>query len=366
MKILEIIQQTATLNPPKDFPDFEKKLDQYLRYVRAAKPFEKELDKIEAFSHVFDIPTYLGIEEEVENIHKQLSLPPFWKNKTDGSLRNGGMEFISEPLPPKQAMIATVVLRMMMRKLTASSPDYSWRTSDHVHLNVQELEEEEFRRLMMLAFIFEKLFFTLAGTDREQSIFCVPITQSVTREKLGIYLRKKTNLHQLATEWPKYSAVNLCRMFQYGHPSDGIPALGTVEFRHLGGTEDVTKLLVWQSLILQLFKAAIAIPTKTLVERVETLNTNNKYMDFVHEVFTPEVADNFKIKDCSELFSDTIRQTKELLLTRPKFGPIREKSAMSSFALKSWEAAHKAAASKTTKKVVRKTTPVTFSFDELA
>jgi hypothetical protein len=302
------------------------------------KAFHSQLDLLESFKGVANIPTHLGLEIEVENIFKPLPLPSFWQSKIDGSLREGGMEFVSSPLPPNQAMIATLLLWLVMKKLIPShKPEFSWRTSNHIHLNVLELEEKELRQLLLLAWLVEPLLFSFAGQDREDGVFCVPLSQCQSFQKLSKYFQKKQTLLETAATWPKYTAVNLCRMYSYPyHPtSDGpvpgvLPALGTIEFRHLGGSESPLPLLTWITIILKLFEASIAL--NDLEKEIPSL-TPQTYKELLKKVFPPEILRCFKIPDESVLLMFLAR-TKELFLEPPKLKTISQKSALALYSNK--------------------------------
>lgn len=293
-KILDFITATVPFTAPTEFKNFDKKLTDYLKYIRCYSAFQEQLELLEPYKDTFSIPTMLGMEVEVENIHKPLSLPAFWLSKPDHSLREG-TEFYSVPLTPEQCMSATVALWIILKKLLPDhNPSFSWRCSDHVHLSILGMEEEEFRSLMFLSVLLEPVFFSLVGKDRENSNFCVPLTQAVVMPYLGKYLRKKIDFVALATSWPKYTAINLCRIFPFpfqpenGH-SNSAPALGTIEFRQQGGTPKVQDALLWQAVILYTYKAAIGMPWKGLLERLDSLVALPKYKEFLGEVFPDHI-----------------------------------------------------------------------------
>lgn len=333
--IYDIISRTTTVSVPKEFMSFETKLRDFLTYTKLLSAYEKEEEQIQAYSTVFDYPAFLGVEVEVENIHKSISLPTFWKSTEDGSLRNGGVEFVSEPLRPKQALQATVALWLFMKRLSSKNPDFSWRSSIHDHLSILELHEDEFRRLLLLCFLLEDILFAFAGEDRRESMFCVPLTESVTFDLLSSYIRGKKKFQDFATQWPKYTAINLCRVYEYQSLQGPKPAIGTIEFRHLGGTTDVRRVLLWHTIILQIMKASIVISDTALEERVMTLNTSSKFMDFLMEIFSPEVLARLDfVDDFNAVFTNTVCRAKEFFVKEPKLGPTTASSALLSFVKK--------------------------------
>lgn len=320
--LASVIQQHCPVQAPSQFKSFDKALASFLRYLKA-DPLELD-EEIAKYKNIFEIPTFLGLEVEVENIHNDVPIPTFWKCKNDNSLRNGGVEFFTVPLRPEESLKASAVLWWLLRDATSEKPDFSWRVSNHVHLNALDLTEDELKAVLLLGTFFESLFFSLVGKDREQSMFCVPIQQSLLMDNLGAYLRGKTALHTLVHKWPKYTALNIGRLYERPHE----PAIGTVEFRHMGGTSDVKDVLLWQAIIVNLFRASIALSGSELKGRILSINTAPKYHDFVEEVFSHEVAKRLKVKDARGLFSDSVSRMKGLFLPYPKYVPVESDSAL--------------------------------------
>ena len=79
-------------------------------------------------------------------------------------------------------------------------------------------------------------------------------------------------MHQ---QWEKYSALNLSRLSDYG----------TVEFRHMPGTWEVSKLHLWIGMILSLSNAARSLTFDNLAEEFLKLNTTSEFDIFSKKVF---------------------------------------------------------------------------------
>jgi hypothetical protein len=300
--------------------DFDEHLKGFIAYTGIKV---KSLDSLKNYKHLFDVPTLVGIEIEVENIGKILPLfSPYWVVKNDLSLRNNGKEFMSIPVSPRQAFHSLALLWEVLYKL--AKPDFSWRTSIHFHLNVLELGNDEVRKMMLLSLLFEDLLFEFVGRNREQSIFCVPLHQSTQMSLLRSFISKKKSLMDIAGEkWNKYSAVNLSR----------IPDLGTVEFRHLGGTDDLDKVLTWLSFLLQIYQASVGLSMDSIRTKVLELNTSSKYWEFVTQVFTPDIVMKMKIKDWESLFKHTISKAKDFFVDPIKFPEIKDDSTLAKYAI---------------------------------
>lgn len=294
---------------------FEKATKSFLQYS-GLDDKEKALTKM--WGHVFDVPTLVGIEIEVENITVNIPVvEPVWTVTVDPSLRNNGKELKSAPLTPKQAVISLSTLWQTLYKVC--KPDFSWRTSIHFHLNVCDLDKEELQKMLLLSLIFEDLFFTFVGQDRDQSIFCVPLRQSTQMNLIRSFLKGKKSVGEISGEkWHKYSAVNLFRLQD----------LGTVEFRHMGGTDSILKITTWLVLLLQLYRASVKMPSSVIRDWIMELNTSSKYWEFVCEVFSPEVTNKLQINDWQTIMDKTISKAKDFFVDPIKFGEVKEGSAL--------------------------------------
>lgn len=223
----------------------------------------------------------LGIEIEVENMTKAVPITHYWKLVTDGSLRNHGVEFTSIPLRGKQLEPALRHLRYALRYY--NNPDFSIRTSCHVHLNVRDMTWDQIKTLVLLYAIFERHFFTFAGTKREESIFCVPIYKTNLLGNLD-------NYEQRLNSWHKYCALNLIPIIG----KDDTKRYGTVEFRHLYGTDDPKTIIEWCNQILCLRQATQKYKYAQLKEKIKELNTTSEYVALYANVFG-EYADMQKM-----------------------------------------------------------------------
>lgn len=220
-----------------------------------------------------DTTTLLGIEIEVENIKKDL--PPcefFWNVKDDNSLRNNGVEFTSTPIRAGQVEHAIMYYNELVK--ATNKPDYSNRTSVHVHLNVRDFTLDQLQCLVVLYCLFEKHFFHIAGARREQSIFCVPLYKTQPTGNI-------TQLQYFLQNWHKYNALNLGTVIG----GQGLPKYGTVEFRHLYGTGDVKIITNWINNILALKQEAMSWKLVDLLKVVRTLNTTSEYVQLYQHTF---------------------------------------------------------------------------------
>lgn len=224
-------------------------------------------------------PFLFGLEIEVENTpYRDIPLLSGWRMENDGSLRNSGAELIS---PPADFAYLEYTLPIQLGFLRSKNKklDFSWRTSTHVHVNVRPLQVRQLYLLLLLYLVFEKALFRFSSWDRTDSIFCVPVSQTPYVEMLRALIHSKDGFVQEIGEWQKYSALNLSRLRDYG----------TVEFRHMGGADDLNRVLTWLKIIHNLIEfVSLAVDFKAfhgVIGNILDLNTSSKYDRFTFQVF---------------------------------------------------------------------------------
>lgn len=240
--------------------------------VEKAKHMEYETKQPD-HGYTMEAPTALfGIEVEVENITTFVPVDYYWTTKEDGSLRNNGMEFTSIPLRGYQIPHAIRYLSNALHMY--NKPEFTNRCSIHIHLNVRDMTWDEIKTLVLLYAIFERHFFNIAGTKREESIFCVPLYKTDQLKELD-------ELDEKAVNWYKYSAINCGTILGNGH----VPKFGTVEFRHLYGTLNEIILLDWINNIMCLRNATQLMSYGELKEKLQVMNTTSEYVQLYTKIF---------------------------------------------------------------------------------
>lgn len=250
-------------------------------YGRATKQRHKKiLDNIKETyptKHKIDNDTLIGIEVEVENIPDKVDCTPVWAYKEDGSLRNNGIEYVSAPMEAQYVPSALSYLKHHLN--SANNPEYTPRTSIHVHMNVQNMSFKQVQVFTLLYLCFESLLYSYAGNGRNKSIFCVPLSHAGYVGNLRGFFSfndfSSTAFTEYFRHWHKYTGFNL-------HP---VHQFGTVEFRHLAGTDDVEYISKWVSLILALKEAALVYNLEDLFKVISDLNTNSEYYIFASNIF---------------------------------------------------------------------------------
>jgi hypothetical protein len=218
---------------------------------------------------------YMGVEVEVENVPYLLSTArirganddatgykePFII-KTDGSLRDNGAEVVTNITPStKVARVFYDILQLLNEK---DKPKFSSRTSIHVHLNVLDLTSAQLKVLIYSYLVLEPLIFKFIAEPRRNNIYCNRLSETY-------HILPKQN------DWAKYTGLNLRT----------VSTLGTVEFRHLEGTEDVNKFRIWVNVIADLYSFAYNHKERAFTRffnRIAQLNTDSVYLEFLSEL----------------------------------------------------------------------------------
>lgn len=257
-----------------------------LRFSETDKIFAKNTFPIKNKKYLF------GIEVEVEGVHDPVNTCDYWNTVADGSLRNGGIEFVSHPLRGDQLEGALTSLKHSL----PPTHKFSKRTSVHIHMNIRDLTVDEIVTLTTLYIALEKLLFRWVGHNRENNPFCIPIAETDYPRYLHTFIQNPGNIREY---WNKYSALNL------------VPILtkGTIEFRHMHGTIDVTRLLIWISMLSALKDMAKKHTLKEVLAMLEPLNNTSDYNAFISYVFG-DFAQEFNEYDLQSLLEHNITITK--------------------------------------------------------
>lgn len=179
-----------------------------------------------------------GVEYEIEHIISASKLNDnniFGINiDKDHSLRNNGHEFKTPPLSFDNSLKA---FDEVHAKVEYGNTAFTDRTSIHVHVNCRDLEPQSLREVVLCYALVEPLFLEYVGNVRKNSIFCVPLNYTYLPD---IY---KKSIDQMIKEWHKYTAFNIVPLKQFG----------TMEFRHLFGTNNKEVFRKWLTAIRNVF-----------------------------------------------------------------------------------------------------------------
>lgn len=182
----------------------------------------------------------VGIEVEIEGGPWPDGAPSNWTTHVDNSLRNGGIEYvIRNPVGRDKIRPALEVLEAWLR---ASNKVFSYRTSIHLHVNIQGLTVRQWVSFIASFVILEEALVDIVGPKRAGNKFCLRacdadeplrmIRDGLRNEDLPRHLRGDL----------KYASMNV--MASQTH--------GTLEFRAMEGNLDVAWITAWADVLLAL------------------------------------------------------------------------------------------------------------------
>jgi hypothetical protein len=191
----------------------------------------------------------VGIELEYEQFWDvDVGIEKWWHMTTDHSLRDGGVELISRPLPKLQLLPA---LREVKTVRGFNGAVANERCGVHVHLNMSDTRLRDIWCVLAMYALAEPYIFRTYAPEREENHFCVPMWKDMhTCAQLyndiqGLRRGVKDRLHLL--NGCKYGALNTKTLTKFG----------TLEFRQHPGTKDMKQVALWAKLIMRLREEAL-------------------------------------------------------------------------------------------------------------
>lgn len=233
---------------------------------------------------------YVGIEIEAEGIpviNEDLdNLLSYWTVVADGSLRNYGTEFVSAMLRGADIYAALEELNSVLAA-NQISPEFSERTSVHIHVDSRFLTPEHLRVLVLHYLMLEPFLFKYIGNDRENNPYCVPYYKNNRGIRNLSYLFRPNfvleDVVNAVRDGAKYEAMNI----------RSIQEKGSIEFRLHNGTCNSNEIFNWIMVLLTLFR----LSKETSEAQFFDSFYNVKYSDYIQEVrqffprdLSPELA----------------------------------------------------------------------------
>lgn len=201
-----------------------------------------------------------GLEHEVEGRKLYEVELDEWETKDDGSLRgaypSSRAEYVLRaPLSTVGAIEAVSELDKALKE-NGATYSFSFRTSTHVHMNVQDLDEEIVLNICMAYYLLEPAIISLCGEHRVNNRFCLRFTDADSLynvfKQCIVEGLQAVNRH--AGFEIRYAALNL----------NALPKFGSLEFRSMQGTLNPALVEAWLKLLFNLRK--YATKKKNLVE----------------------------------------------------------------------------------------------------
>lgn len=182
-----------------------------------------------------------GVEIECEG--KNLATPDVavWHTVDDGSLRgefpHGRAEWVFRQ---PQSLADSITELDKLAKYQADNKaelNFSFRTSVHVHMNVQNLTFDQYLNTIYTYLLLENALVRYCGNERVGNRFCLRMQDAEgLAEMLHVLFNKGPKmLAYFSKETAKYASINLAATNQYG----------SLEFRAMQGNLSVPYISTW-------------------------------------------------------------------------------------------------------------------------
>jgi hypothetical protein len=182
-----------------------------------------------------------GIEIECEGANLRAVENETWTSTDDGSLRGHFPEsriewVLKKPLPLGKAITAVSNLNKMQERHGAV-PKFSYRTSVHVHTNVQQFTEDQYLNFLYTYLLIEDPLIKFCGKQREANRFCLSINngEGLMDYLAHVFRNGYQAIARLDENAVRYAAMNIAATRKYG----------SLEFRSMRGTLDTEVLTTW-------------------------------------------------------------------------------------------------------------------------
>lgn len=218
-----------------------------------------------------------GIEIEIEGNRLDVA-PVGWVSHDDGSLRGlypvSRNEFVSRGAVPYEKVKDHLSKLFSALEKNEAVLDFSYRTSVHVHRNVQYLNGVQLLNLIYTYLLFENALVKLCGDERENNRFCLRFQDAdgMYDALYSMFARGIRHLRNYREGDIRYSSLNLASLMKFG----------SLEFRAMKGTSDQVLLNNWIDLIQKLYEFSTA-PKRT------PINIRQEFLDMRVDEFAKKV-----------------------------------------------------------------------------
>lgn len=248
----------------------------------------------------------VGIEIECEGEGLQVVDGVFWRTENDGSLRGNYPDEACEWVLKRPIAIGKVDAAITELIEAQSGRDtkinFSFRTSTHVHINVQQLEFNEVVNMVYAYLLCETVLMNYCGKSRIGNRFCLRLEDA---EGLLEYVSKivqggeKKFLRNNPENQIRYASINMEALWKYG----------SLEFRGLEGTLDSERIETWVGAMASLREFAKKHKDIRSVHDFFVMTSPEQFFDEV----IGEFSDAFKY----EGFKDDLRRSFSLTIDLP-------------------------------------------------
>lgn len=221
----------------------------------------------------------IGMEYELEGLSDPQHIRG-WKVEEDGTLRDGGWEYLFDG-PADIGMAKARVSRLLS---TITEYDVSHRCSSHIHIDTSTLSANG-KLALCLGLLMHDNWFYKYGEGRELNNYCCPVwgTANAFTTIHDVYITNGWSEDSERFQGDtKYMSINTMPLFRSSRP------LGTIELRHFHPLMDQDQAYAVLDRIEAIYNSAAAITARENVIQVCSESTFEDIEDqksWVHGIF---------------------------------------------------------------------------------
>jgi hypothetical protein len=176
----------------------------------------------------------------------------------------------------REAVIKALIYLEKKLKEQGSEINKSPRTSVHVHVNMQQNTMKEIYNVICLYTILEELLVAFSGEEREGNLFCLRAKDAEYIVNILSEAARKDSYEEVFNNNWRYASCNFASLGKFG----------SLEFRSMRGTVDVSIIKQWVEILLLIKDKALKFSNpREIVERFQKLGA----FEFFQEIFTPRI-----------------------------------------------------------------------------
>lgn len=198
-----------------------------------------------------------GVEIEVEGVRlpKQDHLPvDLWRVERDTSLKTAeAWEYVMTRPQMIGGVYQSIDILQAAYNSRSSIVHESVRAGVHVHMNVQDWNIKQLMTFATCYYMLEDILIHWCGENREGNLFCLRTKDAEYVLFKVLQTLQERKLSHLKYDLIRYSSLNYCSLFKYG----------TIEFRGMRGTPDLSLIKTWVAIIDQLRTSSLNFNSPT-------------------------------------------------------------------------------------------------------
>jgi len=191
----------------------------------------------------------IGIEIECEGTHLPAAkdISEYWTIHADGSLRGESAEYVmTKPVNRKNVWPALEYLEKLFAECKTKLKE-SYRTSVHVHVNMQKIPIRQIFNVILMYGIVEDILTEYAGVTRVGNLFCLRMSDAEFMLQELRQAAERDSYQALNSNGLRYAGCNIKSLFDHN----------SLEFRAFRGTSDMKLISEWIDIILNIKDSAL-------------------------------------------------------------------------------------------------------------